>query len=81
MCSGPFATSLARITAILALVGCVAMSAGCGRVKPHQRELLAKPKMQIGRDAEAELLEQHVYEFREGSAGGYGGQGGGCGCN
>lgn len=27
------------------------------------------------------LLEQHVFEYREGSAGGFGAVGGGCGCN
>ena len=32
-------------------------------------------------DPEATAIEQHVYEYREGSAGGYGALGGGCGCN
>jgi len=50
-------------------------------VKPWQRERLAMPKMQLGRDAQANEIEQHVYESREGSAGGAGGTGGGCGCN
>jgi hypothetical protein len=55
--------------------------AGCAGVKPWERELLAKPKMMMDADPEAALLEQHVYDYREGSAGGYGGGGGGCGCN
>lgn len=54
---------------------------GCTLVKPYQRELLAKPIMQLDPDPEALLLEQHVFSYREGSAGGYGGAGGGCGCN
>lgn len=54
---------------------------GCARVKPWERELLAKPKMALDADPEAAILEQHVYQYREGSAGGYGGSGGGCGCN
>jgi hypothetical protein len=58
----------------------LALSA-CARVKPWERELLAKPKMMVDGDREAALLEQHVYEYREGAAGGYGGGGGGCGCN
>jgi len=37
--------------------------------------------MKLGDDAQAAELEQHVYEYREGSAGGYGTTGGGCGCN
>lgn len=55
--------------------------AGCAGVKPWEREYLASPKMAIDPDPEAALLEQHVYEYREGASGGYGGGGGGCGCN
>ncbi len=58
----------------------VACSA-CGGVAPYQRGFLAKPKMRFGNDPEAAQLEQHVYEYREGSAGAYGTVGGGCGCN
>ncbi len=54
---------------------------GCGAVKPWERAKLAKPKMQLVPDAQAAMLEQHVYDYREGSIGGYGGGGGGCGCN
>lgn len=54
---------------------------GCTMVKPYQRELLAKRIMALDPPPEAALLEQHVYQYREGSAGGYGGGGGGCGCN
>ena len=57
------------------------LSSGCTLVKPYQRELLAKRIMALDPDPEAALLEQHVYQYREGSAGGYGGGGGGCGCN
>ena len=70
---------IAAIAAVLAAI--LAPWAGCAPVKPWQRELLAKPKMALDADPEAALLEQHVYQYREGSAGGYGGAGGGCGCN
>jgi hypothetical protein len=50
-------------------------------VPAYQKSHLAKPKMELGRDAQARTLEQHVYEYREGSSGGYGTTGGGCGCN
>jgi len=66
-----------RVLLCALLLGAV----GCKTVKPWQRELLAKPKMQLNDDPEATLLEQHIYEYREGSAGGYGAGGGGCGCN
>jgi hypothetical protein len=59
----------------------LACLAGCAGVRPWEREALAEPQMQIGADPEADLLEQHVFTYREGSAGGYGGSGGGCGCN
>jgi hypothetical protein len=57
------------------------LASGCSGVKPYQREKLAKPKMQFDTQPEATQLEQHVFEYREGSFGGYGGGGGGCGCN
>jgi hypothetical protein len=55
--------------------------ASCGGAAAYERGKLAKPKMQLESDPNAAVLEQHVYEYREGSAGGYGGGGGGCGCN
>lgn len=60
---------------------CLVLLGGCSLVKPYQRELLAKRIMSMEQAPEAALLEQHVYQYREGSAGGYGGGGGGCGCN
>ena len=56
-------------------------SSGCAAVQPWERSRLAKPIMQLDPEPESTLLEQHVYQYREGSAGGYGGLGGGCGCN
>ena len=56
-------------------------SSGCAAVQPWERGRLAKPMMQLDPEPESTLLEQHVYQYREGSAGGYGGLGGGCGCN
>ena len=54
---------------------------GCVGARPWEREHLAKPKMQFDDDTQAVSLEQHVYSYREGSTGGYGSSGGGCGCN
>ena len=58
-----------------------AMATGCAGTQAWERESLAKRKMQLNEDPEAVLLEQHVYQYREGSVGGYGAGGGGCGCN
>jgi hypothetical protein len=52
----------------------------CG-VKAYERGKLAQPKMALDPDPDHTLIEQHVYEYREGATGGYGGGGGGCGCN
>jgi hypothetical protein len=54
---------------------------GCVGARPWEREHLAKRKMQFDDDVQAVSLEQHVYSYREGSTGGYGSSGGGCGCN
>lgn len=66
--------------ALLALGG-LAVGGCASAPKPWQRERLAKPKMQMAGDRLGTLLELHVYEYREGSVGGYGMGGGGCGCN
>jgi hypothetical protein len=70
-----------RIHAVLVAVLLPAVLAGCTTTAAYRRGRLAKPKMQLEPDPNAALVEQHVYEYREGSAGGYGGGGGGCGCN
>lgn len=53
----------------------------CAGARPYQRGPLAAPCMQFDPDPMAVLLQQHVFEYREGATGGYGGGGGGCGCN
>jgi hypothetical protein len=57
--------------------------AGCGRyaVRPDEKEYLADRIMQPDYDATEEALDQHVLTNREGSSGGSGASGGGCGCN
>jgi len=57
-----------------------ATTIGCSTVKPYERELLAQPGMKLDPSPDA-LAEQHMLESREASSGGYGGAGGGCGCN
>jgi MYXO-CTERM domain-containing protein len=57
------------------------LAGGCATVKPWQREKLAKRKMQFGADPDERELDLHMQDAREGSSGGYGSAGGGCGCN
>jgi hypothetical protein len=70
--------------ALLGLVAAAALSA-CAMpepwVKPYERERLADPLMKFPRDPLSAKHFEHVHEVREGSRGGTGVQGGGCGCN
>jgi len=59
----------------------LALASGCARVKPYERELLAKPTMTFQPDPHEDVLDLHMLEAREGAVGGYGSAGGGCGCN
>ena len=68
---------LPLVVGLWALVG----GAGCAAVKPWERGTLAKRYMRFDANAEAALLEQHTFAYREGAAGASGGGGGGCGCN
>jgi hypothetical protein len=59
----------------------VAGTSSCVRVKPYQRGTLAKRSMSGDKDAGESRFEQHARGSREGSDGGTGEAGGGCGCN
>jgi hypothetical protein len=72
--SGLAAAVLVATVALLAVPGCL-------RVKPHQREDLARRSMDPAGDPAERKLDGHVEEYREGSIGGGGAGGGGCGCN
>jgi hypothetical protein len=67
--------------ALAALVAVAGLATGCAHVRPSQRETLAKRKMQFAPDPVEDELDLHMQEAREGSSGGYGSSGGGCGCN
>ncbi len=63
------------LLAVLAL-----LLSGCATVKPWQRGRLGHPAMQMdGRPGSSQ--RPHLLSIREGSVGGEGGTGGGCGCN
>jgi Domain of unknown function (DUF4266) len=61
----------------------LASLAGCGRyaVRADEKEFLADRIMQPDYDAMETASDQHVLNNREGSQGGFGAAGGGCGCN
>jgi hypothetical protein len=72
------ARALIAAAASLALTACALPQPW---VKPYERERLADPIMKVQRDALSAKHFEHVREVREGSRGGTGVQGGGCGCN
>jgi hypothetical protein len=54
---------------------------GCAAVAPYQREYLANPTMDGELEHGEGEFQAHVFDAREGSTGGFGSTGGGCGCN
>jgi hypothetical protein len=55
--------------ATVCLSGCLLTLSACATVAPYERERLARAG------------EEHATAYREGSSGGLGSSGGGCGCN
>ena len=64
---------------LLSIVFLASVLCSCA-IPQWKREYLADPIMQFDEDLEGQLLQQHFLERREGSAGGDGASGGGCGC-
>jgi hypothetical protein len=64
---------------LLALVSTTLAS--CATVKPWEREVLARDDMQLDAQALDAALDDHIYFSKEGTSGGRGFGGGGCGCN
>ncbi|VAW66269.1 putative lipoprotein [hydrothermal vent metagenome] len=63
------------------LIGSVLMLSACTTVQPWEKDLLAKPSMALVADDLEIYLDEHIYFSKEGSSGGQGVGGGGCGCN
>ncbi len=76
-------TTTTRIsrTAIWAAALLALASASCVTVKPQDRAVLADPVMQFEGDPQVAGQVRHAVDNREGSFGGGGVSGGGCGCN
>jgi uncharacterized protein DUF4266 len=64
------------IMASLLLGGCSTLG-----VKPWEREVLAREDMQLDAHALDAAIDDHIYFSKEGTSGGRGFGGGGCGCN
>ncbi len=71
-----------RNTALILLgVLALALLGGCVTVRPEQRSVLADPVMRFDGEELAQSQKKHALDNREGSTGGGGVSGGGCGCN
>ena len=68
---------VAAACAVLALAGCAAFAPP----KPWEKGDLARPSRRFDADPLETKLTQHIYQSREGAAGGDTVGGGGCGCN
>ncbi len=64
----------------LGLSALAILGGGCATVEPWQRGRLANPNMVFDSNGAQLLFDTHWMTSREGSAGGFGIQGGGCGC-
>ena len=65
-------------------VCCALSAAGCATIHPPrawEKDVLARPHMQLDPDPLDSKLKQHIYTSKEAASGGYGVGGGGCGCN
>ena len=65
---------------LLIALGCQVL-AGCTSVKPWEREVLAREDMQLDANPLDTAIDDHIYFSKEGTSGGRGFGGGGCGCN
>jgi hypothetical protein len=62
------------------LLSLTALLISCVTVKPWEREKLADPIMEPRSEFSKQKLDEKFFSSREGSMGGSGGIGGGCGC-
>lgn len=69
-------TRLLPLAALLVLGGCA-----LAPVQPWEKGWLAKTGMAFGQDRLDTMHAEQVYSSKEGTAGGSGVGGGGCGCN
>jgi len=67
---------LAELLIVLSFTSCSTVN-----VEPWERDVLSKKEMQFGSHKVNQAMQTHFYYSKEGSSGGSGFSGGGCGCN
>lgn len=70
-----------KLTSLIVLVSVLTSACSDLGVKPWERDVLARPEMQLIHDPVEAGLDDHIYFSKEASSGGRGFSGGGCGCN
>ena len=72
-----------RNIALICATASVLVLGGCESFgpKPWDRDLMATRRMQLNAYPLETALDEHIYFSKEGSSGGRGFAGGGCGCN
>jgi hypothetical protein len=70
--------AVGALSAIMFLTSCSMLSK---RVNAFERNILSKPGMALLDNPKEKMAMNHMFNAREGSVGGLGGAGGGCGCN
>ena len=75
--------TLRIIAAAFLLILAASVIGGCSSVGVNvwERDILAKPEMQLDNNPTDRALDEHIYFSKEASSGGRGFGGGGCGCN
>jgi hypothetical protein len=71
---------IARAALVVIMLAAGLVVSGCATVQPWQRGRLADPAMVFDADGSLVAYMTHWQEAREGAAGGFGVQSGGCGC-
>ena len=71
------------IWVIVAAAGLLPLLLGCSDIgpKPWDRDLMARPEMQLNPHPLEAATDDHIYFSKEAASGGRGFAGGGCGCN
>ena len=64
------------LTVVVFIAGCQSYG-----VKPWERDILSRPSMEFGNGILDLTMDDHFYFSKEGTSGGRGFSGGGCGCN
>lgn len=73
--------STARRWAVPALLAAVCSLGACSTVQPWERDVLARPSMQLSSSPVIDGLDDHIHFSKEAATGGRSFGGGGCGCN